>query len=58
MMRWLVGNSIRFRFIVLALAAAMVVFGMEKLRKMPPEWESTPTLRPQTQAAGPSKSKS
>ena len=35
MMRWLVGNSIRFRFIVLALAAAMVVFGMEKLRKMP-----------------------
>ena len=35
MMRWLVGNSIRFRFIVLALAAAMVVFGMDKLRKMP-----------------------
>lgn len=35
MMRWLVGNSIRFRFIILAMAMAMVVFGMERLRQMP-----------------------
>ena len=35
MMRWLVGNSLRFRFVVLAIAAAMVAFGMVRLRQMP-----------------------
>ena len=35
MIRWIVGTSIRFRFIVIAIAAALVLFGMERLRHMP-----------------------
>jgi CzcA family heavy metal efflux pump len=35
MMRWLVGNSLRFRFIVIGLATAMVFFGADRLRQMP-----------------------
>lgn len=35
MMRWLVGTSLRFRFIVIAVAAAMVFFGVGRLRQMP-----------------------
>ncbi|WP_089729815.1 efflux RND transporter permease subunit [Candidatus Thiosymbion oneisti] len=35
MMRWLVGTSLRFRFIVIAIAAAMVFFGVGRLRQMP-----------------------
>ena len=35
MMRWLVGTSVRFRFIVIAIAVAMVFFGIDRLRNMP-----------------------
>jgi len=35
MMRWIVGSSLRFRYLVLALAAAMMYFGVGQLRKMP-----------------------
>ena len=35
MMRWLVGSSLKFRFLVIALAAGMMFFGVEELRKMP-----------------------
>ncbi|HBG96534.1 MAG TPA: acriflavin resistance protein [Chromatiaceae bacterium] len=35
MMRWIVGTSLRFRFIIIAIAAAMVFFGIDRLRHMP-----------------------
>ena len=35
MMRWIVGTSLRFHFIVLALAGAMVFFGVGQLRNVP-----------------------
>jgi CzcA family heavy metal efflux pump len=35
MMRWLVGTSIRFRFIVFFIASAMVLYGLDRLRHMP-----------------------
>ena len=35
MFRWVVGSSLRFRFLLLALAAALLVFGSQELRKMP-----------------------
>jgi Cu/Ag efflux pump CusA len=35
MMRWIVGSSLRFRYIVVALGLAMTVFGAQQLRKMP-----------------------
>ncbi|WP_283135028.1 efflux RND transporter permease subunit [Rhizohabitans arisaemae] len=34
MMRWIVGSSLRFRYIVLALAAGMMFFGVGQLRDM------------------------
>ena len=35
MIRWIVGTSLKFRFIVLAIAAALMVFGIAQLRDMP-----------------------
>jgi len=35
MIRSIVGNSLRFRFIVLVIAAAMLYFGMRQVRSMP-----------------------
>src|SRR5947209_17073044 len=35
MMRWIVGSSLKFRFLVIAAAAAMMYFGVERLRTMP-----------------------
>jgi CzcA family heavy metal efflux pump len=35
MMRWIVGSSLKFRYIVLAISAAMMFFGVQKLRDMP-----------------------
>jgi CzcA family heavy metal efflux pump len=35
MIRSIVGNSLRFRFIVLVIAAAMLFFGMRQIRSMP-----------------------
>ena len=35
MMRWIVGSSLKFRFLVIAVAAGMIYFGVERLRSMP-----------------------
>ena len=35
MMRWIVSTSIRFRFLVVALGGAMMLFGFTQLRDMP-----------------------
>jgi len=35
MMRWIVSTSIRFRFLVVALGGAMMLFGVTQLRSMP-----------------------
>ena len=35
MMRWIVGSSLRFRYIVVALAAAMMALGIVRLRDIP-----------------------
>ncbi len=35
MMRWIVGSSLKFRFIVIAVAASLIYFGIAKLRVMP-----------------------
>ena len=35
MMRWIVQTSLKFRYLVVAAAAAMMVFGMGQLRSMP-----------------------
>ncbi len=34
-MRWIIGSSLKFRFLVVAIAAAMMVFGTQQLRTMP-----------------------
>jgi CzcA family heavy metal efflux pump len=35
MMRWIVGSSLKFRYLVLALAGGLMYFGLGQLRKMP-----------------------
>jgi CzcA family heavy metal efflux pump len=35
MMRWIVGSSLKFRFLVIAIAAGMMYFGVGQLRQMP-----------------------
>jgi CzcA family heavy metal efflux pump len=35
MLRWIVANSLRFRFIVLGMAIAMVFYGADRIRQMP-----------------------
>src|SRR5262245_58412105 len=55
MMRWIVGTSLKFRLLVLALAAATVAVGVVQLRQMPvdvlPEFVP-PTVEVQTEALG------
>src|SRR5882762_280552 len=55
MMRWIVGTSLQFRFLVVGVAAAMMVFGIIRLRDMPvdvfPEF-SPPSAEIQTEAIG------
>jgi CzcA family heavy metal efflux pump len=55
MFRWIIGSSLQFRFLVLGIAAALVVFGTLQLRKMPvdvfPEF-APPTVEVQTEAIG------
>ncbi len=55
MFRWLIGTSLKFRFIVLAIAAALMVFGLGQLRKMPvdvfPEF-APPKVEIQTEGPG------
>jgi CzcA family heavy metal efflux pump len=35
MMRWIVGTSLKFRFLVIAVAAGLIYFGIGQLQKMP-----------------------
>jgi Cu/Ag efflux pump CusA len=55
MLRWIVGSSLKFRYIVAAAAAAMMFFGVQQLRGMPvdvfPEF-SPPKVEIQTLALG------
>src|SRR2546421_12314447 len=55
MMRWIVGSSIHFRFLVVAIGAMMMFFGIEQLRAMPvdvfPEF-APPLVEVQTEAPG------
>ena len=55
MIKWIVASSLKFRFIVLASAAALVFVGMAQLRKMPvdvfPEF-APPRVEIQTEGQG------
>ena len=55
MLRWIVGSSLRFRFIVAAAAAALIFFGVQQLRHVPvdvfPEF-APPKVEIQTLALG------
>jgi CzcA family heavy metal efflux pump len=55
MFAWIIGASLRFRFLVLAIAAALLVFGTQQLRKMPidvfPEF-APPKVEIQTEGPG------
>ena len=55
MMRWIVGSSLKFRFLVIAIAAGMMYFGIERLRSMPvdvfPEF-APPMVEIQTEGIG------
>ena len=55
MMRLLVGTSLKFRFIVIAIAAGLMYFGVERLRSMPvdvfPEF-APPMVEIQTPSLG------
>ena len=55
MMRWIIGASLKFRFLVLAGAAAVMFFGVAQLRDMPvdvfPEF-APPRVEIQTEALG------
>ena len=35
MLRWIVGSSLKYRFIVLAIAAALMIIGADQMRNMP-----------------------
>jgi CzcA family heavy metal efflux pump len=55
MMRWVIGSSLRFRFLVVAVAAAMVFLGAGQLRQLPvdvfPEF-APPRVEIQTACVG------
>lgn len=55
MFRWIIGASLQFRFLVLGIAAALVLFGTSQLKNMPvdvfPEF-APPVVEVQTEAAG------
>ena len=55
MMRWIVGRSLRFRFLVIAIAAGLIYFGIEQISKMPvdvfPEF-APPIVEVQTPCLG------
>ena len=55
MMSWIIATSLRFRFIVLVMAAAMMLFGFDRLRDMPvdvfPEF-APPLVEIQTPSLG------
>ena len=35
MFRWIIGSSLQFRYLVLGVAAALVMFGATQLNKIP-----------------------
>ena len=55
MLRWVVGSSLRFRYLIAAAAAALMFFGVQQLRHMPvdvfPEF-APPRVEVQTLALG------
>ncbi|HEX2256970.1 MAG TPA: efflux RND transporter permease subunit, partial [Afifellaceae bacterium] len=55
MFRWIIGSSLRFRFLVLAIAVAMVALGIDRIRHMPvdvfPEF-APPKVEIQTEGIG------
>lgn len=55
MFRWIIGSSLRFRYVVLAIAAALIALGAAQLRKAPidvfPEF-APPVVQVQTEAIG------
>jgi CzcA family heavy metal efflux pump len=55
MFTWIIGSSLKFRFVVLAIAAALLVFGTQQLRTMPvdvfPEF-APPKVEVQTEGPG------
>ncbi len=55
MFNWIIGSSLKFRFLVLAAAAALLFFGTQQLRKMPvdvfPEF-APPKIEIQTEGPG------
>ena len=55
MIRWIVGSSLKFRYLVMAIAVGMMYFGFEQLRKMPvdvfPEF-APPLVEIQTPCVG------
>jgi CzcA family heavy metal efflux pump len=55
MFSWIIGSSLRFRFLVLAIAATLLIFGTQQLRKMPvdvfPEF-APPKVEIQTEGPG------
>lgn len=55
MFSWIIGSSLKFRFLVIAIAGALLVFGAQQLRKMPvdvfPEF-APPKVEIQTEGPG------
>jgi CzcA family heavy metal efflux pump len=55
MFRWIIGSSLKYRFLIIAIAAAISVLGADRLRKMPvdvfPEY-TPPIVEVQTEALG------
>ncbi|KWE48617.1 acriflavin resistance protein [Burkholderia ubonensis] len=55
MFRWIIGSSLQFRFLVLGIAAALVMLGATRLARMPvdvfPEF-APPIVEVQTEASG------
>src|SRR3712207_2877297 len=55
MFRWIIGSSLKFRFLVLAVAVAMVALGIDRIRHMPvdvfPEF-APPKVEIQTEGIG------
>ena len=55
MFRWIIGSSLKFRFIVMAVAVAMVALGIDRIRHMPvdvfPEF-APPKVEIQTEGIG------
>ena len=55
MFRWIIGSSLQFRYLVLGIAAALMVFGAAQLRNAPvdvfPEF-APPVVEVQTEAIG------